>query len=99
MKTRTSFDILPALKDGEKNEMEEKDIKIEFPKRFRPLPKGFSVWWLEGLEHYVGIGPNGEESPIQSNRFQARKWCFAHHTEKNKKDTISETICPSSLPG
>lgn len=58
-------------------DISEGDVLIEWPKRLKPLPKDYHVFWIECVEHYMGIGPFETESPIYSNRFDARRWCFA----------------------
>lgn len=45
-----------------------------------PLPAGYSVWWHGEHEHYTAHGPRWE-SAITCDRFQARRWCFAHASE------------------
>ena len=51
-------------------------VEARFPSRCRPLPDGWSVWWHAEHEHYVGHGPNGEESAIVCCRWAARRWVF-----------------------
>lgn len=70
--------------DWTKDYMTENDILIAWPRRFKPLPEGYTVWWVDCVEHYMGMGPNETESSIYSSRFDARRWCFAHHTKHAK---------------
>ncbi len=71
--------------DWTKDYLTEHDTLIEWPKRFRPLPDGYSVWWVDGVEHYMAFGPYEVDSPIYSSRFDARRWCFAHYEEQIKR--------------
>lgn len=70
------------LTDWTKDYMTENNTLIEWPMRFKPLPEGYTVWWVDAVEHYMGIGPLGAESSIYSSRFYARRWCFAHHHQQ-----------------
>jgi hypothetical protein len=54
-----------------------KETEISFPKRYKPLPKGFKVIWSEYVEHYLGYYEPGDVySPLCFTRFIARRWCF-----------------------
>ena len=53
------------------------DVPVRFG-ALPPLPPGHLVIWSEGTEHYHALGPDEWESDITCNRFQARRWCFAH---------------------
>lgn len=53
------------------------DVRINFPRQYRAMPTGYSVWWLKGIQQYVPLGPE-TEGPTFANRFDARKWCFKH---------------------
>jgi len=60
------------------DEMKEDDVKINFPKHYKPLPEGYSVWWIDCIEHYVGMGPNEYETVCHHDRNVIRRTCFAH---------------------
>ena len=57
---------------------------MEYPNRpynfgaLPPLPKGYKVAWYECHEHYQATGPDGWESSITCDPFQARRWAIAH---------------------
>lgn len=50
-----------------------------WPKHFRPLPPGWKILWLDS-GHFVGIGPNDEETPISWDRFWVRRVVIARVT-------------------
>lgn len=41
-----------------------------------PMPPGYSVWWHEEVEQYVGHGPDETESDVCGDRFACRRWCI-----------------------
>ena len=57
-----------------------REIEVSFPKRYKPLPKGFKVIWSEDVEHYLGYYEVDDDySPLYSSRFMARRWCFNYY--------------------
>jgi hypothetical protein len=59
------------------------EIDVIFPKRYKPLPNGFRVFWSEYVEHYLGYDEKEDVySPIFSCRFAARRWCFEYEMNK-----------------
>lgn len=62
------------------------DYVMKWPPLYEPLPDGYSVEWIECVEHYMCLGPQDIESPIFSNRFAARRWCFAHAAKTTPQD-------------
>ena len=84
----TFFKIIKSIIERIQSELVDKwskDYIIRWPQRYNPLPAGYTVWWVECIEHYMGIGPFEAESPIYSSRYAARNWCFAHYENKKNR--------------
>ncbi len=50
------------------------------------MPEGYSVWHHGETEHVVGHGPNGWESAITWDRWQARRWCVEHSKQQRRME-------------
>ena len=56
----------------------EHDVLVVWPKHFKPLPKGYAVFRIDGEGDYVAVAKNGVMSDGFHLRNTARCWCFAH---------------------
>lgn len=65
--------------DWSRDYMTEDDARVAWPRQYKALPVGYSVWWVGCVEHFMALGPLDAESPVFSDRYAARRWCFSHH--------------------
>jgi hypothetical protein len=56
------------------------------------LPEGYSVIWHDGLEMYIGVGPDDYESAPTWNRFWVRRWTMEDAMSRTPVDVRREAI-------
>lgn len=60
--------------------MSDKYIIVEFNSRYKPLPPGYVVMRVD--DHFIGMTLDEVyQSNIHWDKYQARRWCFAHYTK------------------